>query len=272
MTQWELFATNELGATGLEITRVAFGEWAIGGAGWEFGWAPQQDEQSIGAIHRALEDRTDWIDAAVADVFGHSAEILGRARQAVTPRPFVFTACSLLAGPGRTALDDPARHSIGREAQASFEQLGLEAVDLHQIHWPDPEADIAEGFSALVELKAEGLAREIEPGVPPIDEDEGIGVIVYSAIGSGLLTGTMTRAAIEGPPADDLPQHDVRFRTPQLRQHRVTPEHLATANRLLTAAARLGFTPGAVPVAWVLRHTARDEAIVGTRPSREPRV
>jgi aryl-alcohol dehydrogenase-like predicted oxidoreductase len=288
--------TSELGATGMEITRVGFGAWAIGGGGWEFGWGPQQDEESVEAIHRALELGVNWIDTAAAYGFGRSEQVVGRAIQGLSQRPYVFTKASLLDdGTGRVR-HSLKRDSVLREAEASLQRLGVDTIDLYQIHWPDPEEDIEEGWSALAELKEQGLVRHIgvsnfdaaqmrriqaiapvetlqppyslvdraaEGEILPFAEREGIGVIVYSPMGSGLLTGAMTRARIEQMPADDWRARDPRFTEPQLTRH------LALAEQLRDVADRHGVTPGAVAVAWTLRNPAVDGAITGfRRPSQ----
>ena len=284
--------TKELGATGLEITRVGFGAWAIGGGGWEFGWGPQDDAQSIAAIHHALELGVNWIDTAAAYGFGHSETVVGRALEGVSDRPLVFTKASLLEGPGRTVVHSLRRDSILREAEASLQRLGVDAIDLYQIHWPVPDADIEEGWGAMAELKQQGLvrhigvsnfdvaqmrriqeiapietlqpeysliAREVESEVLPWAEAEGIGVIAYSPMGSGLLTGTMTRERIDNLPADDWRRDDARFRDPRLT------ESLAVADHVQRVAERLGVASGAVAIAWTLRNPAVDGAIVGLR-------
>jgi len=151
--------TSQLGATGLEITTVGFGAWAIGGGGWEFGWGPQEDDDSIAAIHRALELGVNWIDTAAAYGFGHSELVVGRALEGLEERPYVFTKGSLLEGPDRQVVHSLERESILREAEASLERLGVDAIDLYQIHWPIPDKDIEEGWSALAERKARGLVR-----------------------------------------------------------------------------------------------------------------
>src|SRR6266571_780748 len=210
-------ATARLGDTGLEITRVGFGAWAIGGGGWEFGWGPQEDDESIATIRRALELGVNWIDTAAAYGFGHSERIVGRALAGLDQRPYVFTKCSLLDdGTGRVR-HSLKRDSILREAEASLDRLGIDAIDLYQIHWPDPDDDIEEGWAALATLQERGLVRHIgvsnfdadqlrrirsiapvetiqpqyslidreaEAGVLPMAETDGIGVIVYSPMGS----------------------------------------------------------------------------------------
>ena len=284
--------TTQLGQTGLEITRVGFGAWAIGGGGWEFGWGPQQDDQSIAAIQRAVELGVNWIDTAAAYGFGHSEEIVGRALAGVEARPYVFTKASLLEGRGRRVVHSLKRDSILREAHASLKRLGVDAIDLYQIHWPIPDEDIEEGWSAFAELKEQGLVRhigvsnfdaeqlrriqqiapvetlqpqyslierDIEGEILPVAERDGIGVIVYSPMSSGLLTGAMTRERIAGLPDDDWRKHDDRFREPELSRN------LALVERLGVVADRRGTVPGAVAIAWTLSNPAVDGAIVGFR-------
>jgi aryl-alcohol dehydrogenase-like predicted oxidoreductase len=284
--------TSELGSTGLEITRVGFGAWAIGGGGWEFGWGAQEDDESVAAIERALELGVNWIDTAAAYGFGRSERVVGRALAGLRERPYVFTKASLLEGFDRKVVHSLKRDSILREAEGSLERLGIEAIDLYQIHWPIPDADIEEGWTALVELKEQGLvrhigvsnfdvaqlerirqiapvetlqpqyslvAREAEQQILPYAEREGIGVIVYSPMGSGLLSGRMTRERIADLPEDDWRKLDERFNEPQLSRHLVLVE------RLGSVAARHGTTPGTAAVAWTLRNPAVDGAIVGFR-------
>jgi aryl-alcohol dehydrogenase-like predicted oxidoreductase len=284
--------TAQLGRTGLQITRVGFGAWAIGGGGWEFGWGPQDDDQSIAAVHRALELGVNWIDTAAAYGFGRSEEVVGRALEGVAERPYVFTKCSLVEGPDRSVVHDLSRDSVLREVEASLKRLGIDAIDLYQIHWPIPEPQIEEGWAALAELKEQGLvrhigvsnfdvdqlrrirhiapvetlqppyslvAREVEGEVLPFVEREGVGVIVYSPMGSGLLTGRMTRERLAAMSDDDWRRRDPRFREPQLSRH------LALVARLDTVARRHDTTPGTVAIAWALRNPAVDAAIVGFR-------
>jgi aryl-alcohol dehydrogenase-like predicted oxidoreductase len=284
--------TAALGNTGLEITPIGFGAWAIGGGDWEFGWGAQEDDESIAAIHRALELGVNWIDTAAAYGFGHSEEVVGRALEGMSDRPYVFTKCSLLEGPDRTVVHSLKRDSVLREAEASLRRLGVDAIDLYQIHWPDPDSDIEEGWSALAELKEQGMVRHIgvsnfdveqlrrvsqiapvetlqppyslvereaEEELLPFAEREGIGVIVYSPMGSGLLTGRMTRERIESMPDNDWRKHDPAFQEPELSRH------LAVVERLEEIAERHDTTAGAVAVAWTLQNPAVDAAIVGFR-------
>jgi aryl-alcohol dehydrogenase-like predicted oxidoreductase len=288
--------TTQLGQTGLEITRVGLGAWAIGAGGWEFGWGPQDDEESIAAIHRALEQGINWIDTAAAYGFGHSELIVGRALEGIEERPYLFTKCSLLEGSDRRVVHSLKRDSILREADASLTRLGVDAIDLYQIHWPIPPEDIEEGWAALAELKQQGLVRHIgvsnfdldqvqqiqqiapvetlqpqyslieraaEGEILPLAERKRIGVIVYSPMGSGMLTGRMTRERIGNLADDDWRKHDGRFNEPQLSRN------LELVACLEGVADRHDTTPGAVAVAWTLRHPAVDGAIVGFRRSEQ---
>jgi aryl-alcohol dehydrogenase-like predicted oxidoreductase len=284
--------TTELGQTGMHITRLGFGAWAIGGGSWEFGWGPQDDEQSVAAIARGLEHGVNWIDTAAAYGFGHSEQIVGRAIAETGKRPYIFTKASLLNdGTGRV-VHSLKRDSILREAGDSLQRLGVDVIDLYQIHWPDPEEDIREGWAALAELKEQGLVRHIgvsnfnvdqleriadiapvetlqppyslinrgvERRILPFAEREGIGVIAYSPMGSGLLTGRMTRERLAKLPDNDWRKFDPSFQEPELSRN------LAIVDRLEKVARIHGTTPGAVAIAWTLRNRAVDGAIVGFR-------
>jgi aryl-alcohol dehydrogenase-like predicted oxidoreductase len=285
-------ATAELGRTGLEITRVGFGAWAIGGGDWEFGWGAQDDAESVAAIERALELGVNWIDTAGAYGLGHSETIVRRALEGVDTRPYVFTKAGLVDGGGGRVVNSLKRDSIRREVEASLTRLGVDAIDLYQIHWPNPDRDVEEGWAAFAELKDEGLLRHIgvsnfdvdqlrraqaiapvatlqpqyslvdravEDEILPFAAREGIGVIAYSPMGSGLLTGAMTRERIAGLPDNDWRKRDERFTEPALSRH------LATVERLEAVAARHGTTAGAVAIAWTLTNPAVDGAIVGFR-------
>jgi len=284
--------TAQLGTTGLEISRVGFGAWALGGAGYDWGWGAQDDDDSIAAIHHALELGINWIDTAAQYGFGHSEEVVGRALEGLATRPYVFTKGGQPEGPGRTTVQSLKRDSLRRELEGSLSRLGVPAVDLYQIHWPVPDQEIEEGWSTLAELKEEGLvrhigvsnfsveqlrriqqiapvetlqppyslvARDVEDAILPFAEREDIGVIVYSPMGSGLLTGAMTRERIAALPEDDWRKHSERFQEPQLSAH------LALVGRLQGMATWLDTTPGAIAVAWTLRNPAVDGAIVGFR-------
>lgn len=284
--------TAELGRTGLEISRVGFGAWAIGGAEYDWGWGRQDDEESIAAIHHALELGVNWIDTAAHYGFGHSEQVVGRALAGLDPRPLVFTKGGQPEGPARTTLQSLKRDSLRREVEGSLSRLGVDTIDLYQIHWPIPDQEIEEGWAALVDFRDEGLVRHIgvsnftveqlrraqaiapvetlqpqyslldreaEEEILPFCEREGIGVIVYSPMASGLLTGKMTRERIEGLPDDDWRTRSERFREPELSTN------LELVERLKRVAERHGVAPGAVAVAWTLHNPAVDGAITGFR-------
>ena len=284
--------TATLGRTGLEITRVGFGAWAIGGGNWDWGWGDQDDEESVAAIQRALELGVNWIDTAAQYGLGHSEEVVARALEGVEPRPYVFTKGGQPEGPNRTSYQTLKRDSLLRECEGSLRRLGVDAIDLYQIHWPIPDEEVEEGWSALAELKEQGLVRhigvsnfsvaqleraeaiapvetlqppyslidrDVEPDVLPWCEEHDVGVIVYSPMASGMLTGRMTRERIEGLPADDWRSKSDTFREPQLSRN------LELVERLHRVAERHGVEPGAVAVAWTLRNPAVDGAITGFR-------
>lgn len=284
--------TRELGRTGMTISLIGFGAWAVGGGGYRFGWGTQSDPDSIAAIRRALELGVNWIDTAAIYGLGRSERVVGEALQDMEQRPYVFTKGSRIAGADGTIVGNLTRDSIRGELEASLDRLGLDAVDLYQIHQPIPDADIEEGWSTLVELRDEGLvrhigvsnfnveqlqrvqsiapvetlqppysllARGIEAEILPFCEQHRIGVIAYSPMASGLLSGAMTRERIAAFPADDWRSRDERFQEPRLSRS------LALAERLQQIGTRHGVSAGAVAVAWTLHHPCVDGAIVGFR-------
>jgi aryl-alcohol dehydrogenase-like predicted oxidoreductase len=292
MAQQTKLPTTYLGDTDLEVTRLGFGAWAIGGSGYEFAWGEQDDDESLAAIERALDLGVNWIDTAAVYGFGHSEEVVGRALAGRRDRPYVFTKASLLDGGGGRVAHRLKRDSIRREVEASLSRLGVDAIDLYQIHWPDPDPDIEEAWATFAELREQGLVRHIgvsnfdvgqlrriqaiapvetlqpsyslvergvEAEILPFAEREGIGVIVYSPMGSGLLTGAMTRDRIAGLPDDDWRKRGDQFTEPRLSRN------LALVERLRAVAERHDTTPGAVAVAWTLRNPAVDGAIAGFR-------
>ena len=290
--------TKQLGNSDLFITPVGYGSWAIGGAGWQFGWGKQNDDDSVAAIHRALELGVNWIDTAAVYGLGHSEEIVARAlanwpRQ----RPYVFTKCGLKWDAQGQTHRVLTPDSIRRECEASLRRLNVEAIDLYQIHWPvENTVKLEEAWDTLAHLQREGKVRwigvsnfdvdqmklaqdiapitslqppyslvhlEVEKEILPFCEHNGIGVIVYSPMASGLLTGAMTRERIAGLPEDDWRKHHSDFNEPKLTTH------LTLVERLRTVGHRRGYEPGAVAVAWTLRHPAVTGAIVGARSPKQ---
>jgi aryl-alcohol dehydrogenase-like predicted oxidoreductase len=283
---------TELGLTGMTISRIGFGAWAVGGGGYRFGWGDQSDRDSIAAIHRGLELGLNWIDTAAVYGLGRSERVVGEALQDLEQRPYVFTKASRVADAGGTIVGNLTRASIRREVEASLERLRVDTIDLYQLHQPIPEEDIEEGWQTLVELREEGLvrhvgvsnfnveqlrriqsiapvetlqppysllAREVENDILPFCQQHGIGVIAYSPMASGLLTGTMTPERVAALPGDDWRSRDVRFRGPQLARG------LDLAERLGRVGQRHGVSAGAVAVAWVLQRSGVAGAIVGFR-------
>jgi aryl-alcohol dehydrogenase-like predicted oxidoreductase len=276
------------------ITPVGYGSWAIGGSGWQFAWGKQNDDDSVAAIHRALELGVNWIDTAAVYGLGHSEDVVARALASWPgPRPYVFTKCGLrwdAQGQTRRVL---TAASVRQECEESLRRLKVDAIDLYQIHWPVEDVNELEaGWSTMAQLQQEGKARwigvsnfnvtqmkrvqaiapitslqppyslvhaEVEPEILPFCKHERIGVIVYSPMASGLLTGAMTRERISSLPEDDWRKHHPDFNEPKLSAH------LELVERLHTVAKRRGCSPGAVAVAWTLRHSAVTAAIVGAR-------
>jgi len=294
--------TKRLGRTGLEISRVGFGAWAVGGGGYAFGWGPQDDADSVAAIERAAELGINWIDTAPVYGLGHSEEVVGRALKRIAParRPYVFTKCSLVWPEGSREVSHTLEApSIKRECEASLRRLGVEAIDLYQVHWArwtpvaDPATDrLEEGWGALADLKREGkvrhigvsnfsvddldrasrvaaveslqppyslLRRKIEAEVLPYCQQHDIGVIVYSPMQAGLLSGRMTRERIASLPEDDWRKRTREYQEPNLGAN------LAFVEVLRGVAGRHRCTVGEVAVAWTLRHPAVTAAIVGFR-------
>ena len=284
--------TVELGRTGLQISRVGLGAWAIGGAGWWDAWGAQDDEQSIATIRRAAELGINWVDTAPIYGLGHSEEVVGRALEGLDPRPYVFTKAGLKDGGDGSVRNALERDSILREVELSLERLRVDVIDVYQVHWPIPDEDVEEAWTAFAEIKERGLARHIgasnfspeqmrraqaiapvetlqppysllergiEAEILPFARDAGIGVVVYSPQASGLLSGAMTAERVAKMPDDDWRKHDPRFHEPELSRH------LALVERLKAVAERHGTSAGAIAVAWTLHHPAVHGAIVGFR-------
>ena len=284
--------TRQLGISDLQISPIGFGAWAIGGSGWEFAWGAQDDRDSIAAIREALDAGINWIDTAAVYGLGHSEEVVARALEGVRDRPYVFTKCSMIWNERREIGHSLKADSIRRECEASLRRLQVDAIDLYQIHWPNPDQDIEEGWAAMAALQAEGkvrnigvsnfdvarmkraqaiapiaslqpryslIHREIEPEILPFVTREKVGVIAYSPMASGLLTGAMTRERIGGLPDDDWRRDHEDFREPQLSRH------LKLVSLLRDIGQRHGRSPAEVAVAWVLSNPAVTGAIVGAR-------
>ncbi len=291
-----LMQTRQLGNSDLNITPLGIGAWAMGGGGWAFAWGPQDDEESIGAIHAALDKGINWIDTAAVYGLGHSEEVVAKALKGLSDPPYVFTKCERIWGEDRQIRKSLKRESIMAECEASLGRLQLDAIDLYQIHWPEPDEDIEEGWSALAELQKQGKVRwigvsnfnaqqlaraqaiapitslqppysiiqaEIEQEILPFCGQHNIGSIVYSPMKSGMLTGAMTRERIENMPADDF-----RKRTPNFQEPLLT-RNLNLAELLRGIGNRHGRSAGEVAIAWTLRRPEVTGAIVGMRSPQQ---
>jgi len=287
---------KRLGNSDMDLTPIGVGAWAIGGGGWAFGWGPQDDSQSIKAIQAALDAGVNWIDTAAVYGLGHSEEVVAKALEGRANRPHVFTKCEMVwddKGEIRRVLK---ADSIRKECEASLRRLKVDRIDLYQIHWPDPDQDLEEGWAALAKLKEEGKLRwigvsnfnvqqlercrkiapvtslqppysaispEVENELLPYCAKHEIGVIVYSPMKSGLLTGKMTKERIAAFPEDDFRKRALNFQEPNLSRN------LALADLFRTIAARHGRTAGEVAIAWTLRNPAVTAAIVGMRNAEQ---
>jgi aryl-alcohol dehydrogenase-like predicted oxidoreductase len=287
--------TRQLGNSDLYITPLGVGAWAMGGAGWLFSWSHQDDDASISAIHAALDAGMNWIDTAAVYGLGHSEEVVAKALEGRANRPYVFTKCARVWDENRRIGKSLKADSVRRECEVSLRRLKVDVIDLYQIHWPEPDEDVEEGWATLARLKEEGkvrwigvsnfnldqlkraqaiapitslqppyslIRREVEADVLPYCAERNIGVIAYSPMGSGLLTGAMTRERIT-----NLPEDDWRRRGPQFQEPLVT-RNLKIADKLKEIAARHNLGAGEAAVAWVLRNSVITGAIVGVR-SRE---
>jgi aryl-alcohol dehydrogenase-like predicted oxidoreductase len=290
---------RKLGNSDIEITPVGFGAWALGGGGWEFAWGPQDDADSIAAIHRALELGVNWIDTAAVYGLGHSEEIVARAlKEWRGPRPYVFTKCVLVWNEKGKIWKEFSSASIRRECEDSLRRLQVGAIDLYQMHWPPDEGKpgLEEAWQTLAALRTEGkvrwigvsnfnvaqikgaekiapvtslqppysiIRRQIEAEILPYCEKHGIGVINYAPMASGLLTGAMTRERAAALPSDDFRGRNPEFREPHLSRN------IELVERLRHVGARHGRTPGEVAIAWTLRYPAVTAAIVGARNAKQ---
>jgi aryl-alcohol dehydrogenase-like predicted oxidoreductase len=286
---------NQLGNSDLFITPVGFGAWAIGGSGWEFGWGEQDDQASIAAIHRALSLGVNWIDTAAVYGMGHSEEVVASALKAwAGPQPYVFTKCGLRWDEQGYVHRSLSAKSIRSECEDSLRRLNVDVIDLYQIHWPTE--DLEEGLGAMAQLKKEGkvrwigvsnfdvdemrraqmiasitslqppyslVRREVEQEILPYCQANGLGVIVYSPMASGLLTGAMTRGRAATLPKSDWRSRDLEFNEPKLSKN------LALVERLREVGERHGRPPGQVAIAWALRNPAVTGAIVGARNAKQ---
>jgi aryl-alcohol dehydrogenase-like predicted oxidoreductase len=296
MTMVETSSLRTLGNSDLQLTPIGFGAWAIGGGDWKFAWGPQDDNQSIEAIHRALDLGINWIDTAAVYGLGHSEVVVARALKSTSHKPYVFTKCALRWNEERSIYNSIKADSVRLELEASLRRLNVETIDLYQIHWPNPDPEIEEGWEELAKLQQQGkvrwigvsnfnveqmrraqkiapitslqppysmLRRAIEAEILACVQQLGIGVINYSPMLSGLLTGKMTAERVAAMPADDWRRNAVEFNEPRLSRN------LQLVELLREIGGGHGVTPGVVAVAWTLHHPAVTAAIVGGRSGKQ---
>jgi aryl-alcohol dehydrogenase-like predicted oxidoreductase len=291
--------TRKLGNSDMQVTPAGYGAWAVGGGGWQFGWGPQDDNDSIAAIHRSLELGVNWIDTAAVYGLGHSEEVVARALKLWTgQRPHIFTKCGMRWDQNGRVTKVHKPDSIREECNDSLRRLQVDVIDLYQIHWPpeDNGPSLEESWRTMAALQKEGkvrwigvsnydvsqlqrcekiapvtslqppyslIRRQIEKEILPHCERAGIGVIVYSPMASGLLTGAMSRERVANFAPDDWRRNNPEFREPKLSQN------LALVERLKKVAARYKTVPGAIAIAWTLRLSAVTGAIVGARNAKQ---
>jgi aryl-alcohol dehydrogenase-like predicted oxidoreductase len=285
-------STRQLGNSDMQLTRIGFGAWAIGGGDWQFSWGHQDDTDSIAAIERALDLGINWIDTAAIYGLGHSEEVVARAIKQSSHKPYIFTKCSMRWGSDRKIYRSLKADSVREELEASLRRLKLDVIDLYQIHWPDPDAEIEEGWEAMAKLQQEGkvrhigvsnfnvaqleraakiatvaslqppysiIHRQVQAEILPWCHKHNVGVINYSPMASGLLTGKMTAERIEKLPADDWRRRSAEFNSPKLEKN------LTLVEQLRAIGEKHGVEPGVVAVAYTLHNPAVTAAIVGAR-------
>jgi len=286
--------TRQLGNSDLQITAIGYGAWAIGGAGWEAAWGAQDDGEAIAAIQAAIDAGINWIDTAAVYGLGHSEELVAKALKGRGKRPYIFTKSSKLWDKDRNVIS--SMKSIRKEIEDSLGRLQTDVIDLYQIHWPQPDNEIEEGWAAMAKLKEEGkvrwigvsnfnvaqmeraakiapitslqppyslVDRNVEAEILPYCEQHNIGVINYSPMGAGLLTGAMTLERSRTLPADDWRSRSENFREPRLLRH------LKLVDLLTSIGEQHGRTPGEVAIAWTLRLPVVTAAIVGARSAKQ---
>lgn len=287
-----LSSPHTLGNSDFAITRIGFGAWAVGGSGWEYSLGPQDDKESIAAIHCALDRGINWIDTAAVYGLGHSEEIVARAVRSSPHKPYIFTKGSVRWRQDGSLYNSLNAASLADEVDDSLRRLGVETIDLYQVHWPQPDDEIEEGWETLARLREQGkircigasnfsveqmrrvqkiapitslqphysiLRRTIEAEILPFAQANDIGVISYSPMGSGLLTGKMTAESVASLPQSDWRHSNAQFQEPRLGLN------LRLVELLREIGDGHGISPGVVAVAWTLHNPAVTGAIVGLR-------
>lgn len=288
---------RKLGWTGLELSIVGFGTWASGGDGWKFSWGPQDDNQTIQAIHKAVDMGINWIDTAPVYGLGHAEEVVGKAIKGISKKLIIATKCgrSWRDG-GKTLFGNLKKEEIKKECEASLKRLGIDVIDLYQIHWPQPEEDIEEAWVAISGLIKEGkvryagvsnfnvsqmkkimpinkiaslqppynlLRRDIEKQELPFCIENNIGVITYSPLERGLLTGKVTGKWVDSLPDTDHRKKDTKFTEPQLS------ENIKIVDKIKSIADKLKITISQLAIAWILKRDDITAVIVGARNAKQ---
>lgn len=287
--------TRRLGLTDLELTTIGMGTWAIGGP-WEFGWGPQNDEDSVAAIITALESGVNWIDTAPAYGCGHAEVVVGRVLKEMGERPIVASKCGILWNDKREKVTCLKKDSVIGECEASLKRLGVDVIDLYQMHWPDPDEQLEEGWDAMVRLQEQGkvryigvsnfslrqlkraetiakpvslqppysmIRRDAETMLLPYCKKNDMGVVVYSPMQKGLLTGKYTAEKVAELAADDHRHRDPNFHGERLEAN------MRLVEGITEIAQRQGKTSGQLAIAWVLRREEVTAAIVGARSKKQ---
>ncbi len=294
MSTQVLGTTKQLGNSDMQLTAIGFGAWAIGGGGWQFGWGHQEDQDSIAAIRRSLDAGVNWIDTAAVYGLGHSEEVVAKALKSSGHKPYVFTKSSMTWGEDRKIVQTMKK--IREEVEASLRRLQVDVIDLYQIHWPVPDDEVEEGWTTMAQLQREGkvrwigvsnfnvgqleralkiapvtslqppysaINRAVEAEILPFCLKHGIGVINYSPMQSGLLTGAMTKERVAAMPDDDFRKKAKNFNEPLLSRN------LELAELLRSIGKRHDVEPGVVAIAWTLHNPAVTAAIVGGRNAKQ---
>jgi aryl-alcohol dehydrogenase-like predicted oxidoreductase len=294
--EWPDVQKKRLGNSDMDLSPIGIGAWAMGGEGWPFAWGPQDDRDSLDAIDAAVDCGMNWIDVSPVYGLGHAEEIVGRAMARHRHRLFVFTKCGIVPNEERKLRSHLNAASVRRECETSLRRLNVDVIDLYQIHWPNPDHELEDGWGEVLRLKEEGkirwaggsnfkvehldrcrrfaeltslqppysiLAPDAATDLFPYCQRHDIGVIVYSPMKSGLLSGSMTRERIASLPATDFRRKAGHFKEPELTRN------LELVELLKTIGARHGRSAGEVAVAWTLHHPAVTGAIVGFRARRQ---
>jgi aryl-alcohol dehydrogenase-like predicted oxidoreductase len=283
--------TRRLGNTDLELTVVGLGTWAIGGP-WQYGWGPQDENEAIAAIVKAIDLGINWIDTAAIYGCGHSEELVGRALKQTKVKPIIATKCSLLWNNKKEKIGCLKAESIRKECEESLKRLGVEVIDLYQMHWPDPEKDIEEGWGEMARLQKQGkvryigvcnyntaqldrirkiapvaslqppysmIRRGVEAELLPYCAKNNIGVVAYSPMQRGLLTGKFSKKRLSELAPDDHRLKSGDYQEPEFSAT------LALVDKLRPIAEKNKRTLAQLAVAWVLRRPEVTAAIVGAR-------